>query len=67
MTDEQITSETIYCPYCGEPLEVLVDRSEVGAQMIEDCQVCCRPIEMRLDYSAGGGVGRLIVARDDGV
>lgn len=32
------------CPYCGEPIEVLVDGSAGDQQYIEDCQVCCRPI-----------------------
>ena len=30
------------CPYCGEPIEVLVDSSVESQHYIEDCQVCCR-------------------------
>ena len=32
------------CPYCGEPIELLVDASAGDQRYIEDCQVCCRPI-----------------------
>jgi Cysteine-rich CPXCG len=35
------------CPYCGEPLEFVVD--EFGGRRqsyVEDCTVCCRPIEI---------------------
>lgn len=35
---------TVDCPYCGEPIEVLVDTSVDHQQYIEDCSVCCRPI-----------------------
>jgi hypothetical protein len=32
------------CPYCGEPVQLLVDSSAGAQQYIEDCQVCCRPM-----------------------
>jgi hypothetical protein len=43
-----LTAETerIYCPYCGERIEVLVDASITRQCYIEDCSVCCRPIEL---------------------
>lgn len=34
----------IYCPYCGESISVLIDGSIAEQEYIEDCQVCCRPI-----------------------
>jgi hypothetical protein len=37
------------CPYCGEPLELAVDESGGRRQSyVEDCVVCCRPIEVRV-------------------
>ena len=41
-------SESIHCPYCGEPLEVEVDCSVKQQEYIEDCQVCCRPMTLRV-------------------
>lgn len=36
------------CPYCGEPISLLVDCS-VGDQFYtEDCQVCCRPMVIQV-------------------
>ena len=32
------------CPYCGEPITVLVDTSCDEQSYIEDCEVCCRPM-----------------------
>ena len=34
----------ICCPYCGEP--TVVDVDEVGGRSVEDCTVCCRPIDV---------------------
>lgn len=36
------------CPYCGEPGEVTLDLSEGDNDFIQDCEVCCRPIEFNL-------------------
>ena len=45
---EQLQVATIHCPYCGERLQLWVDLSVGNQSYIEDCQVCCRPIELRL-------------------
>ena len=51
---EFLNEQTIYCPYCGESIDVLIDCSVPFQEYIEDCQVCCRPIEFRLREDAGG-------------
>lgn len=51
-----LTEETVYCPYCGEALEVLIDPEEVGQQYIEDCQVCCKPIVFNVLLDSMGNV-----------
>jgi transcription elongation factor Elf1 len=35
------------CPYCGERISMVLDTSLAGQTYIEDCEVCCRPIEVR--------------------
>ena len=35
------------CPYCGEEISMVLDLSAGGQSYIEDCEVCCRPIEIR--------------------
>ena len=42
---------TDYCPYCGEPIELLLDVSEGDQSYVEDCSVCCRPIEVSVQIS----------------
>jgi archaellum component FlaG (FlaF/FlaG flagellin family) len=39
-------SVEIQCPYCGETIDVIVDGSLEQQSYIEDCSVCCRPIEL---------------------
>ncbi len=40
-----LSAKKIDCPYCGESIEVLIDCSISEQDYIEDCQVCCRPID----------------------
>lgn len=51
-----LTPHTIDCPYCGEPIEILLDASIPSQQYIEDCQVCCRPITLTVDVDDDGAI-----------
>lgn len=44
----------VRCPYCGESFETLVDLSVGSATYVEDCQVCCQPIEMSCEVDDAG-------------
>ncbi len=37
------------CPYCGERISSLLDFSLDAQCYIEDCEVCCRPIELAFE------------------
>jgi hypothetical protein len=34
------------CPYCWERISMILDPHMSGERYIEDCQVCCNPIEI---------------------
>ena len=51
-----LTPHTIDCPYCGEPVEILLDASIPSQHYIEDCQVCCRPITLTVDVDDDGAI-----------
>ncbi|VAW68114.1 hypothetical protein MNBD_GAMMA08-1522 [hydrothermal vent metagenome] len=63
---EPLFSINVQCPYCGEQISVMIEETGEPQQYIEDCQVCCRPINFHI------GVGddqqaRLRVFTDDEV
>ena len=41
------------CPYCWERISMLLDTSLTSAIYIEDCEVCCRPVQIRFSFSDG--------------
>lgn len=42
------------CPYCFEKISMLLDLSVNGTQTyIEDCEVCCRPIQITFSVEDG--------------
>ncbi|MCW5518747.1 CPXCG motif-containing cysteine-rich protein [Aureitalea sp. L0-47] len=40
------------CPYCWEEISMLLDPSE-SQTYVEDCEVCCNPIELRVTFENG--------------
>ncbi|WP_440996394.1 CPXCG motif-containing cysteine-rich protein [Arhodomonas sp. SL1] len=60
-----IEEEILECPYCGEAFTTLVDWSAGAQRYVEDCPVCCRPIEIALHITADGNPERVSAARDD--
>ncbi|MGA9335225.1 MAG: CPXCG motif-containing cysteine-rich protein [Rudaea sp.] len=46
----------IHCPYCGESFETSVDASAGSQHYIEDCAVCCRPIEVAAHIGENGEI-----------
>lgn len=53
----------VECPYCGETTAIALD--EAGGRMVEDCTVCCRPIDVSARVNADGEVS-IRVRRGDG-
>jgi hypothetical protein len=44
----------IECPYCWESYGTLLDLSGGSFAHVEDCQVCCQPIELECEVDATG-------------
>jgi hypothetical protein len=58
------TFQRIRCPYCGESVELLVDASTGDQRCIEDCPVCCRPIELQVAID-GDAIDVIARGQDD--
>ena len=41
------------CPYCWEEISMLLDLSVRHQVYVEDCEVCCNPIELTVSYEDG--------------
>lgn len=63
--DASLQVRTVQCPYCGEPFDTVVDFSSGSTSYIEDCAICCRPIEFRLEVADSGRESGLQVGRSD--
>ncbi len=38
------------CPYCWEEISVLLDSSVASQTYVEDCEICCNPMEIRVVF-----------------
>ena len=41
------------CPYCWEEISMVLDTSVKTQTYVEDCEVCCNPIEVRYAIEDG--------------
>ena len=54
-SDSVDTTAEIECPHCGESMALNLDLGGGRSQdYVEDCQVCCRPCRIRLQYDDQG-------------
>jgi hypothetical protein len=46
--------ETFFnCPYCGEQISMVLEELYGAQSYIEDCQVCCNPIQISYTVEDG--------------
>ncbi|HUO20218.1 MAG TPA: CPXCG motif-containing cysteine-rich protein [Steroidobacteraceae bacterium] len=55
----------VRCPWCGERLETRVDATAGDGAYIEDCEVCCRPLELSVERADNGALLSVAVRRLD--
>jgi hypothetical protein len=52
--NDMLEPVVLHCPYCGEAFETTVDLSAGSQSYVEDCAVCCQPIDVRLQVADDG-------------
>ena len=52
-SEEGVAEHVFECPYCWESISMLVDTSIDDQAYVEDCEVCCNPIAVRVRTSGG--------------
>lgn len=53
---------SLACPYCWERYETQVDLSAGSCSYVEDCQVCCQPIQLSCEID---DEGRLVAVKPE--
>jgi hypothetical protein len=43
---EQESECYFYCPYCWQKISFIIETTAGSQKYIEDCEVCCQPIEV---------------------
>jgi hypothetical protein len=46
----------VFCPCCGEEIDLFIDPGIEVQEYIEDCSVCCRPITVSVAMNRGGEI-----------
>lgn len=44
-----LSEQPVDCPFCGEAISIVVDVSAGSQAYVEDCQVCCQPMQVRIE------------------
>lgn len=57
---------TVWCPYCGESVEIALDPgSGTHQEYVEDCAVCCQPWRVNVAYDQNGQAEVSVSPLDD--
>lgn len=55
----------VACPYCGELITTRLDLSAGSQSYVEDCQVCCQPMQMAVSVAQDGSLESVSADRLD--
>ncbi len=51
--DTPVIDRRIRCPFCDESMSVIVDLSAGNQSYVEDCQICCQPMQISFETNDG--------------
>ncbi|MFN2636378.1 MAG: CPXCG motif-containing cysteine-rich protein, partial [Gemmatimonadaceae bacterium] len=55
----------VYCPYCNETVAISLDPGSGSVQeYVEDCEVCCQPWTVSVQYRENGTAQVHVTALD---
>lgn len=46
---EPLVERRIRCPFCTARMDILLDLSAGSQSYVEDCQVCCQPMQITFE------------------
>lgn len=54
----------LQCPWCGEVIGTAVELTTGDRTWVEDCQVCCRPMQVSIELDERGAIAGVSADRD---
>ena len=48
-----LVNESVSCPFCGQQFALEIDTSVPAQQFTSDCEICCRPLDIRVACEPG--------------
>jgi hypothetical protein len=45
--------ESVQCPFCGQTTDIELEYDAQPQSFVTDCEVCCRPMEIRVSCVGG--------------
>lgn len=65
--DAPDTEAMVMCPYCWASVEITLDPGSGNAQeYVEDCEICCQPWQLHVQYDDDGRADVVVTALDEG-
>jgi len=66
MIDMNILEDVIaLCPYCSQPLNLLIDRSFNEQSYSQDCQVCCNPMIVNVEIDKENNITLTLIRENE--
>jgi len=50
---DRMEEQSVQCPFCGQSFEISIDTSLATQRFVTDCEICCRPMEIRAECESG--------------
>ena len=54
MLEGLIQEKDFFCPCCGENISMLLELGHGGQHYVEDCEICCSPIDISYQIDDNG-------------
>ena len=62
---QALQEQSCQCPYCGELISLLLDCTQAGQTYIEDCPVCCQPMQVYLSTGSEDSIELMLGREND--
>lgn len=55
----------VECPYCGNMIELTVERTIAKQSYVDECQICCRTMQLEVEADEDAELSITVHREDD--